>query len=336
MSAIIRVEGVNKNYQLARGAKDVFEWCKNLIYPTYDDFSALHAINFNVEKGSAVGFIGPNGAGKSSLIKVLCGIQKATVGSVRVLGYNPALREKAFLNQIGVVFGHKTSLWWDLPVLTSLNTYQKIYSISDDVYRSRLGELTEALNLSRVLHKPVRNLSLGERVKCEITLNLLHSPKLIFLDEPTVGLDVTSKYEIRKYLNYKRKNDDLSIFLTSHDVGDIISCCEEAILIEKGQLRFNGTMDDLKVKLQENIQLVVTPESNELAASAFCRFKEGVAGLPHIHVLEDSACKVVCSLPRNALNTILDVYKVDGLLFEITPLDFENCLVNLFRAWSNE
>lgn len=221
MESLIELTNIDKRYFLAKESCGVTEWFKQLIKPEYNSFQALSEVSFSVPKGAAVGFIGPNGAGKSSLIKILCGIQKPTSGSVRVLGHDPALREKEFLSQIGVVFGHKTSLWWDLPVKNSFETFKEIYRIGDADYYERHSELTDALNLGNILLKPVRNLSLGERVKCELTLNLLHAPKLIFLDEPTVGLDVTSKFEIRRYLNYKRKNTGLSVFLTSHDLGDI-------------------------------------------------------------------------------------------------------------------
>jgi ABC-2 type transport system ATP-binding protein len=258
MNNLIDLKSVSKNYYLAKETKGVNEWCRQVLNPKYAEFHALSSIDLTIENGIAVGFIGPNGAGKSSLIKILCGIQKPSSGTAKVLGFDPSLRKKEFLNQIGVVFGHKTSLWWDLPVKTSLETYKGIYNIRDSDYRHRLSELIEALNLDKVIHKPVRNLSLGERVKCELTLNLLHAPKLIFLDEPTVGLDVTSKHEIRKYLNYKRKNGNLSVFLTSHDLGDIESCCDNAVIIDKGKIRFDGSMIKLSENFKNNVKLTIT------------------------------------------------------------------------------
>ncbi|MFU2326559.1 ABC transporter ATP-binding protein [Pseudomonas sp. NFX98] len=336
MGTLISLKSVSKNYYLARGTTGAVDWCKQLINPQYDTFQALDSICFTVPKGAAVGFIGPNGAGKSSLIKILCGIQKPTSGSVRVLGYDPSLREKGFLKKIGVVFGHKTSLWWDLPVKTSFDTYQKIYGISDRDYQERLCELSGALNLGKVLHKPVRNLSLGERVKCELTLNLLHSPSLIFLDEPTVGLDVTSKYEIRKYLNFKRKSDDLSVFLTSHDLGDIESCCDDAIIIDRGKIRFDGSMRELSERFTSNVKLSVSVKNPTLSELSLLAFKNAMFGVEDVNILNDGSNYLTYLLPKASLRSVFNLFPEGVYNLEVSPVDFENNVVNLFKNWSGE
>lgn len=334
MENLIDLKMVGKNYYLARDTHSIAQWFKQLIKPDYVTFEALSSINVNIAGGSAVGFIGPNGAGKSSLIKILCGIQKPTSGSVKVLGHDPALREKNFLSQIGVVFGHKTSLWWDLPVRTSFDTYKEIYDISTADYHSRLSELSDALSLEKVLHKPVRNLSLGERVKCELTLNLLHSPKLIFLDEPTVGLDVTSKYEIRKYLNYKRKTSNLSIFLTSHDLGDIESCCDDAIILDKGRVRFDGTMQELSENFKANVKLTVTTRAIDESERDLEIFKSAAKKFSDIRVLNDGQSQTVYFVPKVTLGSVLGMFHGGVYDFEVSPVDFENNVVNLFKSWS--
>lgn len=336
MESLIDVTKVEKNYYLAKETQNIAEWCKQIIRPDYVEFQALSAVSFNVSQGAAVGFIGPNGAGKSSLIKILCGIQKPTSGTVRVLGHDPALREKEFLRQIGVVFGHKTSLWWDLPVKTSFDTYKEIYSIKAADYHERLSELTEALNLGRALHKPVRNLSLGERVKCELTLNLLHSPKLIFLDEPTVGLDVTSKYEIRKYLNYKRKAGNLSVFLTSHDLGDIESCCDDAIIIDKGKIRFDGTMQELSADFKSNVKLIVTLQDMRQTEAGLLVFKKAMGELKGISIINDLPTQTTYLVPKALLGTVFGMFSEGIYDLEVSPVDFENNVVNLFKTWSGE
>ncbi|MVV48336.1 ATP-binding cassette domain-containing protein [Pseudomonas sp. PB120] len=336
MNNIIDLTSVDKSYYLARETTGIASWCKQLIKPSYNSYQALSGINLTVPKGAAVGFIGPNGAGKSSLIKILCGIQKPTSGTVRVLGHNPALREKEFLNKIGVVFGHKTSLWWDLPVKTSLDTYKEIYKIKDSDYSSRLEELSTALNLGNVLHKPVRNLSLGERVKCELTLNLLHSPSLIFLDEPTVGLDVTSKYEIRRYLNYKRKESNLSVFLTSHDLGDIESCCDDAIIIDKGRIRFDGSMHELSANFKANVKLTVSPLNMAQSECDLLKFKETIGAFQNISLINDAPTQVVYLVPKVLLGAVFEMFHHGIYDLEISPMDFENNVVNLFKSWSSE
>lgn len=334
MEVLLDLKSVCKTYYLPRETQGMAQWWRQLIKPRYVPFQALDAVNFTISKGAAVGFIGPNGAGKSSLIKILCGIQKPTHGTVRVLGFDPGRREKHFLSQIGVVFGHKTSLWWDLPVKTSLDTYKKIYGIGDADYRNRLAELTEALNLAKVLHKPVRNLSLGERVKCELTLNLLHAPKLIFLDEPTVGLDVTSKYEIRKYLNYKRQTADLSIFLTSHDLGDIESCCDDAIIIDKGTLRFDGSMRELSETFKANMKLTVSLRDPGQSEADLLAFSSMLEGIQDVSILNSGANQTTYRVPRASLGSIFDRCQEGVYELEVAPMDFENNVVHLFKGWS--
>ncbi|BBP56879.1 ATP-binding cassette domain-containing protein [Pseudomonas sp. St316] len=336
MNSLISLKSVCKKYYLAKETRSVADWCKQLIKPKYETFQALDSIELTIEEGAAVGFIGPNGAGKSSLIKILCGIQKPTSGQVRVLGHDPSLREKRFLKQIGVVFGHKTSLWWDLPVKTSLDTYREIYGIADEDYKRRLSELSDALNLAKVLHKPVRNLSLGERVKCELTLNLMHSPKLIFLDEPTVGLDVTSKYEIRKYLNHERKTNNLSVFLTSHDLGDIESCCDDAIIIDKGNIRFDGSMRELSANFRANVKLTVSTQNTTQSEKDLQAFKKAIQKKPDISILNDGPNQISYIVPRASIGAIFSLFK-DGIYdLEVSPLDFENSVVNLFKTWSGK
>ncbi|WP_137804099.1 ATP-binding cassette domain-containing protein [Pseudomonas sp. G(2018)] len=336
METLIDLNCVDKKYYLAKESRSIMEWCKQVMKPSYVSFQALNEVSFNISKGAAVGFIGPNGAGKSSLIKILCGIQKPTSGSVKVLGYDPALREKEFLNQIGVVFGHKTSLWWDLPVKTSLDTYKKIYNIKDSDYHERLSELAEALDLGKTLHKPVRNLSLGERVKCELTLNLLHSPKLIFLDEPTVGLDVTSKYEIRKYLNYKRSQGDLSVFLTSHDFGDIESCCDDAIIIDKGKIRFDGSMRELSENFKAGVKLIVTTLDPVQSEGRLTEFKKAMEVFQGVGIINDGQNQIAYHVPKISLGAIFDKFQGGVYCLEVSPMDFESNVVNLFKTWSGE
>lgn len=336
MDISIDVKKVSKDYYLAKESRNVKEWFKQILKPEYLSFQALGEVSFSLSKGAAVGFIGPNGAGKSSLIKILCGIQKPTSGQVCVLGYNPALREKEFLGQIGVVFGHKSSLWWDLPVKTSFDTYKEIYGIQDSDYQERLSELTEALNLTKVLHKPVRNLSLGERVKCELTLNFLHAPKLIFLDEPTVGLDVTSKYEIRKYLNYKRKTENLSVFLTSHDLGDIESCCDDAIIIDRGKIRFDGTMQELSANFKSNVKLTVTLKDMSQSANGFMRVKKTMEDFKSTSIINDLPTQITYLVPNALLGSVFGMFSEEIYDLEVSPVDFENNVVNLFKTWSGE
>lgn len=336
METVINVSSVCKNYFLPKESINAAQWLRRIVRPEYDMHACLTDINFSLRPGSALGFIGPNGAGKSSLIKILCGIQKPTSGSVRVLGFDPSKRDRQFLKQIGAVFGHKTSLWWDLPVKTSLDTYRKIYGVSNIDYSERLSELVEALNLANVLNRPVRNLSLGERVKCELALNLMHAPTLIFLDEPTVGLDVTSKYEIRKYLNYKRKVEGLSIFLTSHDLGDIESCCEEAIILDRGRIRFDGSMRELNDELKDTVQLTVTTVAQEQYEAVLEKFKQKMQASQKLDPVSEANEQLVYVVSTSKITTVYELFEPGIYTLEIKALDFENSVVNLFNSWASE
>ena len=336
MGHVINASAVCKDYFLSKESDSILQWMRRIVRPEYDKYQCLDNIDFSLQAGDALGFIGPNGAGKSSLIKILCGIQKPTSGSVSVLGFDPSKRDKKFLKKIGVVFGHKTSLWWDLPVKTGLETYRKIYQVSEVDFKKRMAELVEALNLSRVLNKPVRNLSLGERVKCELALSLIHAPELVFLDEPTVGLDVTSKYEIRKYLNYKREADNLAIFLTSHDLGDIESCCEHAIILDRGRIRFDGTLKGLNHKLSHTLQLTVTLKSNENSTLRLEDFKERMYTVNAQLPASETATQLVYFVAHERVTTVSSLFESGRYEFDIKEAGFENAVVNLFNSWASE
>lgn len=336
MEPAIHVSAVCKNYYLSKESDSIIQWARRIVRPEYEEYKCLTDIDFSLAAGGALGFIGPNGAGKSSLIKILCGIQRPTSGAVSVLGFDPSKRNKNFLKKIGVVFGHKTSLWWDLPVKTGLETYRKIYQVSESDYECRMAELVEALNLSRVLNKPVRNLSLGERVKCELALSLIHAPELVFLDEPTVGLDVTSKFEIRKYLNYKRETDNLAIFLTSHDLGDIESCCDHAIILDRGCIRFDGTLKALNHKLSDKLQLTVTLKMKGESTSSLGDFKERMNTVNAQLPASETATQLVYFISRDRVSYVQSLFEVGRYELDLKASGFEDGVVNLFNSWASE
>ncbi|WAH56856.1 ATP-binding cassette domain-containing protein [Pseudomonas silvicola] len=209
-----------------------------------DRFVAIDDASFVVEKGETVGLVGANGAGKSTLLKMISGIHRPTSGRVSVLGFEPARRKPAYLRRIGVVFGHKSSLWWDLPARVSFDTYRDVYAVNKCVYEKNISELFCALSLQAVLDRPVRNLSLGERVKCEIALALMHSPEILLLDEPTLGLDVASKFQIRDYLNYRSAEQGTTLILTSHDSLDIQACCRRLVVLDRGRVGYDGPLSE--------------------------------------------------------------------------------------------
>jgi ABC-2 type transport system ATP-binding protein len=221
---------------------------------------AVRDLSFTVSPGEFVGYLGPNGAGKSTTIKMLCGILTPTSGKVRVAGLDPSRKRTTLARRIGVVFGQRTTLWWDLPLLDSFELIRHLYKVDRVVFRARLEELTETLDLSEFMRTPVRQLSLGQRMRGDLAAALLHAPDVLVLDEPTIGLDVVSKASIRAFLQRLNAEQGTTVLLTTHDLGDIERLCRRVMLIDHGRLAFDGTLDDLMATApdQSTIEDVVT------------------------------------------------------------------------------
>ena len=242
---LLSLNNVSKIYKTKKKHIGKFGWLLDLIKPTFEEKHALKGVSFNMYEGECVGLLGPNGAGKSTLIKILSGIQKQSCGDVTILGQDPSTRRQKLLYKLGVVFGHKSSLWWNLPVIDSFNAIKKIYKIDEHLYKKNFSELIDAFQLHKILDSPVRSLSLGERVKSEIAANLLYSPKILLLDEPTIGLDALAKTQLRLYIKRYVSEKNCGVLITSHDTRDIEECCSRVILLNNGVIRFDGTVSDL-------------------------------------------------------------------------------------------
>ena len=199
-----------------------------------------------IEDGEAVGYIGPNGAGKSSTIKILSGILTPDSGTCVIDGRVPWKDRRAHVSQIGVVFGQRSQLWWDVPVIDSFELIRDIYAVTEDVYKRNLRDLTDLLNLSEILKTPARSLSLGQRMRCEIAASLLHDPRILFLDEPTIGLDAVSKIAVREFVLDMNKRRGTTVILTTHDMQDVEALAQRVLLIGKGRILLDGTLDDIR------------------------------------------------------------------------------------------
>lgn len=243
---MITMEHVCKSYRIARRNAGFKEACKSLFHREYEVIAALNDVSFTINDGEMVGYIGPNGAGKSSTIKILSGILTPDSGTVLVDGRIPYKNRIGHVRQIGVVFGQRSQLWWDVPVIDSFELLKDIYSISKSQYSQNLEELTELLNLGELLRTPARQLSLGQRMRCEIAASLLHGPKILFLDEPTIGLDAVSKLAVRDFILKQNKTHDLTVILTTHDMQDIEALASRIILIGKGRILMDGGLADIK------------------------------------------------------------------------------------------
>lgn len=243
---MITMNEVCKTYHVAKRNAGFKEACKSLFHREYEAIHALDHISFTVEDGEMVGYIGPNGAGKSSTIKILSGILTPDSGSCIINGRTPWKERTAHVREIGVVFGQRSQLWWDVPVIDSFELLKDIYSISPTTYSNNLEELTELLNLKELLKTPTRQLSLGQRMRCEIAASLLHSPKILFLDEPTIGLDAVSKLAVREFILKQNQEHKTTVILTTHDMQDIEALTKRIIFIGKGRILLDGSVEDLK------------------------------------------------------------------------------------------
>ena len=228
---------------------------RDLFSNDYTVSRAVNNISFQLEPGEMVGYIGPNGAGKSTSVKMLTGILVPTSGKVVANGLEPCKQRMEYTRSIGVVFGQRTQLWWDIAVIESFRLLKRIYDISDADYAVRMKRFDEILELGRYLHQPVRKLSLGERMRCDIAAALLHNPPLLFLDEPTIGLDLLAKENIRKFLKETNRNFGATILLTTHDLSDIEELCSRLMIIDQGRILFDGPLNDLKAMLWHRNQI---------------------------------------------------------------------------------
>ena len=244
--SFIEVKQINKTFKVPVKEKGKFGALKTFFNRKYKEIKAINNISFSIKKGEIVGYIGPNGAGKSTTIKVLSGILVPDSGSVIIDKKVPWKERKEYVGQIGVVFGQRSQLWWDIPAIDTFNLLKDIYKIPEDKYQKKLNELIDLLNLKDIVNVPVRQLSLGQRMRCEIAASLIHSPKILFLDEPTIGLDAISKKIVRDFIKKLNKKDNVTVILTTHDMADIEALAKRIILIGKGEVLYDGTLKKLK------------------------------------------------------------------------------------------
>lgn len=244
--SFIEVKQINKTFKVPVKEKGRFGTLKTFFNRKYKEVKAINNISFSIKKGEIVGYIGPNGAGKSTTIKVLSGILVPDSGSVIIDKKVPWKERKEYVGQIGVVFGQRSQLWWDIPAIDTFNLLKDIYKIPEEKYQKKLNELIDLLNLKDIVNVPVRQLSLGQRMRCEIAASLIHSPKILFLDEPTIGLDAISKKIVRDFIKKLNKKDNVTVILTTHDMADIEALAKRIILIGKGEVLYDGTLKKLK------------------------------------------------------------------------------------------
>lgn len=269
----IVVDHLSKTYATTQKQPGLIGSLKGLVKPVYTEKKAVEDISFLIDEGELVGFIGPNGAGKTTTLKMLSGLLYPTSGSVRVLGLDPWKREYNFLRQISLVMGQKNQLWWDLPAIESFNLARDIYDIPATTYRKTLKELVAMLEIEDVLNVQVRKLSLGQRMKAELVAALIHSPKILYLDEPTIGLDVVMQQSMRSFLKAYNQKGNGSIILTSHYMDDVKELCKRVIIIDQGKILFDGLLADVIAKFSKHKIIEVISASGEIKTHKVLRGK---------------------------------------------------------------
>lgn len=260
---MIYVENLSKVYKSFERRSGIAGAIKDLFHREYKDFVAVDEISFHIPEGQIVGFIGPNGAGKTTTIKMLTGIMHPTGGEIKAAGFKPFEERKKLAQVIGVLFGKRSNLLWDLPVDEGFNMLMELYNVGDKG-KGRLTELKRIVDIEPLLHVPVRKLSLGQRTLCEIVASLLHNPKILFLDEPTIGLDLFAKEQVRNLVKYVNESWGVTVFLTTHDLSDIRILAKQVILISKGKILYDGTLNGLLEKSKELPKAItLSVESNK-------------------------------------------------------------------------
>jgi ABC-2 type transport system ATP-binding protein len=268
---LIHVSGLTRDYDLIRKREGVAGGLVDLVRPRHEVLRAVDDVSFDIAAGEMVGYIGANGAGKSTTLKMLTGILTPTAGVVTVGGLVPWRQRLQYTRHIGAVFGQRTQLWWDLAVVESFRLLQKIYEVDEATYVRQMAVFHELLSIGDYLHQPVRKLSLGQRMRCDLAAALLHRPRVLFLDEPTIGLDVVAKENVRQFLREIRDRDAVTVILTTHDLGDIEQLCRRVIIIDKGKVHFDGELDELRRRVGRKVRMTVelrdSVSSGELAAT---------------------------------------------------------------------
>ncbi|MED0993504.1 ATP-binding cassette domain-containing protein [Bacillus nitratireducens] len=273
---IIEIENVSKTFERVKIEEGLINSFKSLFKREKVKVTALSDVSFKIKEGKIIGLIGANGAGKSTLMKAMVGLIKPTSGRILVNGFNPHDKKKNYLKSIGVVLGQKNQLWWDLSPYETFLLHKEIYELSDTEFRKNVDELAKNLGVSEILKSPVRNLSLGERMKCELIASILHSPKILFLDEPTIGLDFLAQKNIRNFLKNYCKERNTTVVITSHYFPDIYELCEELIILKNGEVVFNNNFKKIKeeIKSYKYIYLSFENEINSQDLKKYGEVKE--------------------------------------------------------------
>ena len=312
---MITMQGICKSYRVAKRRAGFGRAVRALFSRETERIQALQDVSFAIQDGEMVGYIGPNGAGKSTTIKILCGILTPDAGSCLIDGRTPWKERVAHVHDIGVVFGQRSQLWWDVPVIDSFELIRDIYKVEPKRFADNLEELSSLLGLDELLKTPARSLSLGQRMRCELAGSLLHQPRTLFLDEPTIGLDAVSKLAVRQFIKKKNVERGTTVILTTHDMQDIEALTERILLIGKGRILLDGSLEQLRRRSSERKTLVVAYGGSAPAMSEGMTLAEAREGRLVI-ALDPSVLPVSEAIARLAAQTELTDVSVSGITTE--------------------
>jgi ABC-2 type transport system ATP-binding protein len=324
--SFIEVRGVSKSFKVLQRGSGLKNALKAFFRHDYKVIKAVDDISFEITKGEIVAYIGPNGAGKSTTIKMLCGILKPDSGECIVDGMNPFENRINYVSKIGVVFGQKSQLWWDIPVDDSFNLLKAIYNIDEEKYQKTKNELVHILELEDILKTPVRQLSLGQRMRAEIAASLLHNPKILFLDEPTIGLDAVSKVAVRSFIKKINETQKVTVILTSHDMSDVEALTNRVIVIGHGRKLYDGSLSKIKKQFTQQKQLEI-----------ICKKLQEIPDLPNAEILEKSRNRVLLrvDLTRTTVSKIVAAYSKVCEIVDINVIeeDIDNIIIKLYEEY---
>ncbi len=326
MSYII-VKDLNKTFKVNVRDSGLINAFKSLFKRHYKEIKAVDNISFEIDEGEIVGYIGPNGAGKSTTIKMLTGILKPDSGLIDIGGFTPFIDRVKYVKNIGVVFGQKSQLWWDIPVEDSFLLLRDIYKIDEKEYQETKEELVNLLKLKDLLNTPVRQLSLGQRMRCEIAASLLHNPKVLFLDEPTIGLDAVSKVEVRNFIKEINKKKKVTVILTSHDMTDIEALTNRLIVIGHGKILYDGKLSDIKNKYNRNKKVEIIFKNITTTPK-----------IKNVEVLEKDRRRVLLNVDtkENSISSVINEYTKVCEILDVNLIEnnIDNVIVNLYKEYN--
>jgi ABC-2 type transport system ATP-binding protein len=320
------MKGISKSYKVAKRSTGLRHAAKALFYREHTIIEALKDITFSIEPGEIVGYIGPNGAGKSTTIKIMSGILVPDEGSCSIMGFTPWKDRVQYVKNIGVVFGQRSQLWWDVPVVDSFELLRDIYKVPQKEYKTTTNLLIETLELENIINSPVRQLSLGQRMRCEIAASLIHNPKILFLDEPTIGLDAVSKIAVRQFIKTINQEKGVTVILTTHDMNDIEALADRVILIGKGSLLYDGHLEELRKRF--GAQKTITADYRKNTTSISIRGTEVLSWSPERVVLNVDTTQALTSEVIAQLSSQVELMDIS---IETQPI--EETILKLYKEY---